>query len=135
VLRLSSIRLMALTAVVALGALVSAAVFSAALVAQTKKQKQEDAGARSLEGVVVDPQDNIVVGAVVKLEDMRTLQVRSFFTKEDGKYHFSGLKTEIEYQVRADHDEITSGWKRLSIFDARKVANITLKLDKKKEEK
>jgi hypothetical protein len=125
--RLFPTRLLALTAAAAL-----VAIFSAALVAQTKKEKQEEAGARSLEGVVVDAQENVVVGAVVKLEDMRTLQVRSFFTKEDGKYHFSGLKTEIEYQVRADHDALTSGWKRLSIFDARKVANITLKLDKKK---
>jgi hypothetical protein len=135
VLRLNSTRLN-LTRLVSLAAAVTlAAVLSATLVAQTKKQKQEDAAARSLEGVVVDPQDNIVVGAVVKLEDMHTLQVRSFFTKEDGKYHFSGLKTEVEYQVRADRDEATSGWKRLSIFDARKVANITLKLDKKKEDK
>jgi len=123
-----SSRLLALTASVAL------VMSSAALVAQSKKQKQEDANARSLEGFVVDPQDNAVEGAIVKLEDMRTLQVRSFFTKEDGKYHFSGLKTEVEYQVRADHDTVTSGWKRLSIFDARKVADIKLKLDKKKED-
>jgi hypothetical protein len=135
VLRFRSTRLLALTAVAALVTLFSSAMFSAALSAQSKKEKREDAGARSLEGVAVDAQNNPVVGAVVKLEDMRTLQVRSFFTKEDGMYHFSGLKTEIEYQVRADHDELTSGWKRLSIFDARKVANITLKLDKKMEAK
>ena len=129
-IRLRSTRLLALTAAVAL-----TAVLSGALAAQSKKEKQQDATARSLEGLVVDAQGNIVLGAVVKLEDMRTLQVRSFFTKEDGQYHFSGLKTEVEYQVRADHEDLSSGWKRLSIFDARKVANITLKLDKKKEDK
>jgi protocatechuate 3,4-dioxygenase beta subunit len=130
VTRPRSPRLLAFTAAVAL-----AAVFSVALAAQSKKEKQEDANARSLEGIVLDQQGNAVLGAVVKLEDMHTLQVRSFFTKEDGQYHFSGLKTEIEYQVRADHDAVSSGWKRLSIFDARKVANITLKLDKKLEAK
>jgi hypothetical protein len=103
------------------------------LPAQTKKQKAEDAAARSIEGVVLDAQANLVVGAVVKLEDLKTLQVRSFFTKEDGKYHFSGLKTEVEYQVRADYQDSTSGWKRLSIFDTRKVASIDLKLGKKEK--
>jgi hypothetical protein len=119
----------------AAAALLLAAVFGTALAGQTKKQKQEDAAARSLEGLVLDAQENFVVGAVVKLEDMRTLQVRSFFTKEDGKYHFSGLKTEVEYQVRADFQDMTSGWKRLSIFDTRKVATINLKLTKPEKEK
>jgi hypothetical protein len=107
--------------------LVLAAVFAAG---QTKKQKQDDAAARSVEGVVQDPAENLLAGAVVKLEDMRTLQVRSFITKEDGKYHFSGLKSDVEYQVRADYQAMTSGWKRLSIFDTRKVATINLKLTK-----
>jgi hypothetical protein len=116
-----------------MAAVVLAAILGTALAGQTKKQKQEDAAARSLEGLVLDAQENFVVGAVVKLEDMRTLQVRSFFTKEDGKYHFSGLKTEVEYQVRADFQDTTSGWKRLSIFDTRKVATINLKLSKVEE--
>lgn len=122
---------------VALTVVLCSALFNGGLFAQSKKQKQEDTSARSLEGVVVDAQNNPVTDAVVKLEDMKTLQIRSFFTKDDGMYHFSGLKTEVEYQVRADRekDSTTSGWKRLSIFDSRKVANITLKLDKKKEDK
>ena len=107
------------------------AVLSTAFAAESKKKKEEDAAARSLEGVVLDAQENYVSGAVVKLEDMRTLQVRSFITKEDGKYHFSGLKTEVEYRVRADYQDSTSDWKRLSIFDSRKVASINLKVDKK----
>ena len=122
-------KLAAVTAGVVFATVLSTAL-STAIAGQTKKQKQEDAAARSLEGVVLDAQENFVTGAVVKLEDMRTLQVRSFITKEDGKYHFSGLKTEVEYQVRADYMDLTSGWKRLSIFDTRKVASINLKVAK-----
>jgi protocatechuate 3,4-dioxygenase beta subunit len=124
-----------LMAAAILAGVFSAALFDPPLTAQTKKQKQEDAAARSLEGVVLDAQENLVPDAVVKLEDMRTLQVRSFFTKEDGKYHFSGLKPDVEYQVRADFQDSTSGWKRLSIFDTRKVASINLKLAKVQKDK
>lgn len=124
-----------LMAAAILAGVFSAPLFEPPLAAQTKKQKQEDAAARSLEGVVLDAQENLVPDAVVKLEDMRTLQVRSFFTKEDGKYHFSGLKPDVEYQVRADYQDSTSGWKRLSIFDTRKVASINLKLAKVQKDK
>ena len=124
-----------LAAASVLAVALSVALLNAPLAGQTKKQKREDAAARSLEGVVLDAQENLAVGAVVKLEDMRTLQVRSFITKEDGKYHFSGLKPEVEYQVRADFQESTSGWKRLSVFDTRKVASINLKVSKAEKDK
>jgi len=61
------------------------------------------------------------------------LRLRNNTTKEDGSYHFSGLKVDTNYELKADYNDATTSWKRLSVFDERKVAIINLKLDQKKE--
>lgn len=106
------------------------AVVSAGSLSAQKKNK-DDATTRSVSGVVMDPDGQPVASAVVQLKDSRTLQVRSFITKEDGTYHFAGLKTDIDYQLKADRQELTSGWKTVSVFDNRKEPLINLKLAKK----
>ncbi len=100
------------------------------LSAQGNKDK-EDANVRSLQGQVVDPDDKPVVGAVVQLKDTRTLQVRSFIAQANGEYRFSGLRTDTDYEVKADYNGMTSDNKRLSNFDSRKIATVNLKLNKK----
>lgn len=106
------------------------AAFSPAASAQ-KKNKKEDADSRTVQGVVFDADDKPVSGAVVQLKDMRTLQVRSFIAQNDGAYHFTGLKSDIDYQLKAVSQHAESGWKTLSVFDDRKAAIINLKLEKK----
>jgi hypothetical protein len=97
---------------------------------QTRKEKREAAAERVVQGDVTDKEDKFVNGAVVELKDMRTLQVRSFITQQNGAYHFSGLKIDNDYQIKALFSGMTSGWKTLSVFDTRKVPVINLKLDK-----
>jgi hypothetical protein len=100
------------------------------LVAQ-KIKKDDDASVRTLQGIVSDAEGNPVPQAVVQLKDSRTLQVLSFITKEDGSYHFANLKVNIEYEVKAGHGGLNTDWKRISIFDSRKVVVVNLKLEKK----
>lgn len=102
--------------------------------AQTKKEKREAATERPLDGTVSDPDGKFIDGAVVQLKDMRTLQVRSFYTQKDGAYHFSSLKMDIDYEVRATFNDLSCPWKRLSVFDSRKTPTINLKLEKTKSE-
>ena len=97
-----------------------------------QKNKDEDAGTRSVEGVVRDPSDNPVDGAVVQMKNTKTLQVRSFITRQDGNYIFRGLNTNIDYELKADGAGMTSPVKRLSSFESRTKAVINLKLEKKK---
>jgi hypothetical protein len=102
----------------------------------TRKEKREAAAERIVQGQVSDKDEKFINGAVVELKDMRSLQVRSFITQKDGQYHFSGLKIDNDYQLKARFSGMTSGWKTLSIFDTRKEPIINLKLDKdEKEEK
>jgi hypothetical protein len=99
---------------------------------EKKKGKDEDGKTRSLSGVVKDEQEGLVESGVVQLKDTKSLQVRSFITKEDGKYYFHGLSTDVDYQVKAERKGMISGVKTLSVFDSRKEPVINLKLDQKK---
>ena len=99
--------------------------------AQSRKEKAEEASKRSLEGLVTDAADNVVVSAIVKLKDMKTLSVRSFITKEDGKYHFYGLSINSDYEVQADFNGMSSKARMLSVYDSRKKPNLDLKVEKK----
>ena len=112
---------------------VVALILSAGLFAQkkTKEERREEANSRSVMGIVVGADDQPANGAVVQLKDMRTLQVRSFITQNDGQYHFSGLRADIDYELTAKSGEMTASSRKLSIFDNRKEAVMNFKLDKK----
>ncbi|MBZ5601481.1 MAG: carboxypeptidase-like regulatory domain-containing protein [Acidobacteriia bacterium] len=97
---------------------------------ETKKEKRQAATERIVQGTVSDADGNFVNGAAVQLKDKRTLQVRSFITQDNGGYHFSGLKVDNDYDLKADYKGMTSGWKTLSVFDTRKEPVINLKLEK-----
>jgi hypothetical protein len=106
-----------------------------ALLAQSdkpsKKEQREEAALRSVQGTVTAADESPAAGAVVQLKDMRTLQVRSFIAQDGGNYHFTGLKIDTDYQLKADYNGMSSGWKTLSLFDSRKAPIVNLKLDKK----
>lgn len=100
-------------------------LFSLALFAQ----KNEDSTTRTVEGTVTNTANQPVAKAVVQLKNTKTLQIRSFITQEDGSYHFAGLGTDVEYQLKADHEGATSSWKTLSVFNSKKTAVINLRLN------
>ena len=98
------------------------------LLAQDNKKLNEDPNTRSLTGVVSDSGGAPVAGANVQLKDLKTLQIRSYVTHDDGNYHFAGLSTNVDYEVKAQHDGHNSDTKNLSTFDSKKTAVINLKL-------
>jgi hypothetical protein len=102
-----------------------AILFTSALVAQN-----EDTGTRSVQGVVTDASGKPVAGAVVQLKDTKSLQIRSYVAEADGSYHFTGLSTNVEYELEAKKDGVTSGKKTLTVFNTKKAATVNLKLKK-----
>jgi hypothetical protein len=88
---------------------------------------------RVIEGVVRDINGAPVSGAVVLLKDSKTLQIRSYITQQDGSYHFYGLSTDINYEVRAASQTMTSPSKLVSVFDSHKFIKVNLKLKDKKK--
>jgi hypothetical protein len=113
--------------------ILSVAALCALSLAGQKKKDKEDENTRTLQGLVSDADDNPAAGAVVQLKDLHTLQIRSFITKDDGTYHFSGLKTDTDYEVKAQTNGWSSRERTLSTFDSRKNPTINLKLDKRAE--
>ena len=107
-----------------LAALISCFLLACGLFAQNKG----DVNSRSVEGLVTDSVGNLVDSAVVQLKDTKSLQIRSFYTQKDGSYHFSGLSTNLDYELKADHGGSSSGTKTLSSFNGSKVATVNLKL-------
>ena len=99
--------------------------------AQKKKKGDENANTRSVQGTVVSAEDAAVTGAVVQLKNTKTLQIRSYITKDDGAYYFHGLSPDVDYELKADYQGSSSGAKTLSSFDSRKEATLNLKLNKK----
>lgn len=98
----------------------------------SRKEREEEAKLRTVQGVVRDEADNVVEGAVVQLKNTKSLQVRSFITRQDGTYRFGGLNRNIDYELKADYRGKTSDTKTLSVFDDRKQPVINLKLEGKK---
>jgi hypothetical protein len=96
-----------------------------------KKNKSEGSNTRSVSGEVTGPDDVPVNGAVVQLKNTKTLDIRSFITQDNGSYRFNGLSTDIDYELRAEFNGMSSPTKTLSSFDDRKAATINLKLNKK----
>ncbi len=101
-----------------------------ALLGQGKKG--EDQNVRMVQGTVTEGDSNAVDGAVVQLKNTKTLQIRSFITKEHGTFYFHGLDPNVDYELKADFQNLASGVKTLSAFDSRKQPVINLKLEPKK---
>ena len=99
--------------------------------AQEKKKKGEET-TRSVTGTVSAADESAVSGAVVQLKNTKTLQIRSFITKDNGAYYFHELSPDVDYELKADYQGASSPTKTLSSFDSRKNATINLKLSPKK---
>ena len=94
-----------------------------------KKKEKDDPTIRIVQGAIRDTSDQFVPGAVVQIKNMKTLQIRSFITKEDGKYAFNNLTRDVDYEVKAEGKGFVSPAKTVSTFDDRKIAVVNLKLD------
>ena len=91
-------------------------------------------GWRSVHGIVRDRSGQPLGGSVVQIENMVTLNVRSYIVKSDGNYQFMRLSTNIEYTLRARYRNVWGAKKTLSVFDSRKNPEVTLTVDVAKEE-
>lgn len=103
------------------GAALSLLLLSAALPGQLAM--------RHLEGAVTDTNGQAIERAVVQLKNTDTLQIRSYVTAKDGKYHFSRLNHNVDYELVAHYDGKRSSARTLSRFDSRSKPVIDLNID------
>jgi hypothetical protein len=83
---------------------------------------------RTMIGHVMTRQEQPAQKAIVYLKNTKTLVIKTYITDADGSYRFSGLASNVDYEVYAEQQGARSDTKTLSSFDSRKQVNITLKL-------
>ena len=92
------------------------------------QKKSKIPSERSLSGIVTDAGGAPAPGAVVQLKNLKTLQIRSYIAREKGDYHFNGLGTDVDYEVKAEWNGHASATRTLSSFDSHSEAVINLPL-------
>ena len=73
-----------------------------------KKDKPRDRSRRDVAGIVMLEDETPVGGAVVKIKNLRTLQIRSFITQADGKYVFQNLSSSVDFELKAEYKGMAS---------------------------
>ena len=99
---------------------------------QTKEQKRAEAQLRVLHGSVIDKDENPVASSVVYLKNVKSQAVKTYIADDSGNYRFSGLDPNIDYEIHAEHADLTSPVRTISSFDSRRDIEVTLKLSRKK---
>lgn len=97
--------------------------------------RQKDSQVRTVHGGVLDKSNNIVNGGVVYLQNKKTNVIRTYISDDQGQYTFSGLDPNVDYDIHAELNGLTSITKTISSFDSRKDIVLELRLDKKKADK
>ena len=100
---------------------------------QTKEQKRAEAQLRVLHGSVIDKSENPVASSIVYLKNVKSQAVKTYIADDSGNYRFSGLDPNVDYEIHAEHDDLTSPVRTISNFDSRRDIEVTLKLSRKKD--
>ena len=102
--------------------------------AQSKKEKEKrEAQLRTVHGTIINKDEDAVPSSIVYLKNVKTDTVKTLITDETGKYRFSGLDPNVDYEIHAEHEDLASPTRTISSFDSRKEIVIHLKLSKKRE--
>jgi hypothetical protein len=112
--------------------LVALAALAATVLFAQERPKGKESELRTVRGTVVDKAESPVETAVVYLKNVRTQDIITHLSDNDGTFRFSGLDLNIDYEIHAEREGATSATRSISNFDTRKEFVLTLKLDRKK---
>ncbi|HYL46141.1 MAG TPA: carboxypeptidase-like regulatory domain-containing protein [Candidatus Limnocylindrales bacterium] len=101
--------------------------------AQTKDQKRAEAQLRTLHGSVINKNEDPVPSSVVYLKNVKSQSIKTYIADSSGNYKFSGLDPNVDYELHAETQDLTSSTRTISSFDSRRDIEVILKLNRKKE--
>ena len=81
---------------------------------------------RSVAGTVIDRRGNALRDASVQLENTATLSITSYRTDKDGRFHFTRLRDDIDFTLKAHYRSLWSKPRTISQFDSSKHFEINL---------
>jgi hypothetical protein len=108
-----------------------AAILALATVVAVAQDSKRESQLRTVHGIVQDKSDSLVSESVVFLKNTRTNVVRSSYTDDSGKYRFSGLDPNADYEIHAEKEGAKSATHTVSSYDGRKDITLNLKIEKK----
>jgi len=117
----------------AIGIICLIALSLAAAVPAPAQDQKGDVELRTIHGTVVDKNENPVPGSVVYLLNVKTQSVKTYIADQGGIYRFSGLDPNVDYEVHAEHNDLTSSARTVSSFDSRRDIEVILKLSHTKK--
>ena len=88
---------------------------------------------RTVRGTVLDKNESPLPSAIVHLKNARNNSVRTYISDGTGQFRFSGLDPNVDYELHAETDSMTSNTRTISSFDSRKEVVVPLKVDKDKK--
>ena len=97
------------------------------------QDKRAEAQLRTVHGSVVDSGENPVASGVVYLVNVKTQAVKTYIADEAGNYRFSGLDPNTDYELHAEHGDLTSATRTVSSFNSSRDIEVVLKLSRKKK--
>lgn len=83
---------------------------------------------RSVEGTVLDANDNALPHAIVYLKNARSRAVRTYIAGDDGKFNFHALDPNVDYDLYAEYKGQKSSMRTISSFDSRPVIHMDVKV-------
>jgi hypothetical protein len=98
-----------------------------------RPKNEKESNTRTIQGTVKDASDNPLSDAIVQLKEMKTSKIVDFATKDDGKFAFSDLPMDINYELAAKHGDLTAPVKKVSIYDTRKSVILNFQLTAAKQ--
>ena len=105
---------------------------SASLSNAQNKEKKGELQLRTVRGTVLDKDENPVPSAVVYLKNVKSQAVKTYISDDTGHYRFSGLDPNVDYEIHAEHGDLSSPNRTVSSFDSRRDIDMPLKLTRKK---
>ncbi|HEY6903693.1 MAG TPA: carboxypeptidase-like regulatory domain-containing protein [Candidatus Acidoferrales bacterium] len=115
-----------------LALLLALTTFAISPVGARNQDGKGEAALRTIHGTVVDKSENPVPSSVVYLLNVKTQAVKTYIADDAGAYRFSGLDPNVDYEVHAEHNDMTSSNRTVSSFDSRHDIDVTLKLSREK---
>ena len=100
-----------------------ALLFTGNLAAKKKKPLT-----KTVQGEVLDKDNNPIVGASVELTDLTTGKTLGVYSEGDGRYQFTDLKPSDDYQVRAAYKGQQSDSRHVSSLDEESVKVLNLSI-------
>jgi hypothetical protein len=96
--------------------------------AVTGLAKDKRPQSKTVTGVVMDENENLLSGAMVEMKDLQTGKVLDSYSQEGGQYQFSDLRFDHDYTIQATYKDDSSEVRQVSSVDTRTrpVLNLTI---------